>query len=109
MMDGSNLTDKKGVLLNIFITNFLLYIKMSENTDLTDNQKTRDVMLNKGKDYYKNNKDRLRDQARDKYSNLFKEEKNKKREYRKNRYRNMSEENKQRLKEKLSRDKKVLI
>ena len=56
-------------------------------------------MLNKAKDYFKNNRERLRRQARDKYRNLSKEEKNKKREYGKNRYRNMSEEKKQRLKE----------
>ena len=56
-------------------------------------------MLNKAKDYYKNNIERLREQARGKYRNLSKEEKNKKSEYEKNRYRNMSAENKQRLKE----------
>ena len=49
-------------------------------------------MLNKAKNYYKNNKDRLREQARDKYRYLSEEEKNKKREYGKNRYCNMSEE-----------------
>ena len=37
---------------------------MSENTDLTCYKKTRDVMLSKAKDYYKNNKDRLREKAR---------------------------------------------
>ena len=35
-------------------------------------------MLNKAKDYYKNNKERLREQARYKYRNLSEEEKNKK-------------------------------
>ena len=30
---------------------------MSENTDLSYYQKKRDVVLNKAKDYYKNNKD----------------------------------------------------
>ena len=35
------------------------------------------MALSKGKDYYKNNRDRLREQARDKYRNLSKEEKNK--------------------------------
>ena len=54
---------------------------MSENTHLTHSQKIRDVILNKAKDYYKNNKERLREQARDKYRNLSEEEKNKKREY----------------------------
>ena len=40
---------------------------MSENTDLTYYQRNLDVMLNKAKDYYKNNKERLKGQARDKY------------------------------------------
>ena len=56
------------------------------------------VILNKAKDYYKNNKKRLKEQARDKYRSLSEEEKNKKREYGKNRYHNMSEEKKQKLK-----------
>ena len=59
----------------------------------------KNVILNRAKDYYKNDKERLREQARDKYRNLSEEEKNKKREYRKNRYRNMSEEKKKKLKE----------
>ena len=54
------------------------------------------MILNRAKDYYKNNKERLREQARDKYRNLSEEEKNKKREYEKNRYRIMSGEKKQR-------------
>ena len=61
--------------------------------------KNRDVILNRAKEYYQNDTERLRKQARDKYRNLSEEEKNKKREYGKNRYRNMSEEKKQRLKE----------
>ena len=56
----------------------MLYIKTSENTDLTCYQKTRDVILNRAKDCYKNNKERLREQARDKYRNLSEEEKKKK-------------------------------
>ena len=70
------------------------------------------MILNRAKDYYENDKDRLRKQARDKYGNLSEEEKNKKKEYGKNRYCNMSEENKKRLKEyqkKLSQGKKVSI
>ena len=39
------------------------------------------MILNRAKDYYKNNKERLRVQARDKYRNLHEEEKNKKTEY----------------------------
>ena len=72
---------------------------MSENTNLTYHQRNRDVILNRSKDYYGNDKERLRTQARDKYRNLSEEEKNKKREYSKNRYRNMSEEKKEKLKE----------
>ena len=72
---------------------------MSESADLTYYQRNRDVILNRAKKYYENDKQRLREQTRDKYRNLSEEEKNKKREYGKNRYRNMSEEKKQRLKE----------
>ena len=77
----------------------LLYIRMSEIIDLTYYQKNRKVILNKAKDFYKNNQERLKEPARDKYGGLFEEEKNKRREYEKNRYHNMSEEKKQRLKE----------
>ena len=52
-------------------------------------------MLNRAKEYYKNDKERLREQAWDKYRNLSEEEKIIKREYEKNRYYNMSEEKKQ--------------
>ena len=71
---------------------------MSEHTDLTYYQKIRDVILNRAKDYYKSNDERLRVQARDKYRNLSKKKKIKK-EYGRNRYRDMSGEKKQRLKE----------
>ena len=57
------------------------------------------MILNRGKDYYENDKERLREQWRDKYSNLSEEEKNKKREYGKNRYPTTSEEKNPRLKE----------
>ena len=57
----------------MFIKNFLLYIKMVEITNLTYYW---DVILNRAKDYYENNKERLRLQARDKYRNLSEEEKN---------------------------------
>ena len=51
--------------------------------------KERYATLNRAKDYYKNDKERLRDNARDKYRNLFEEEKNVKREYGRNRYHNV--------------------
>ena len=60
---------------------FLLYIKMNKNINLTYYQKNLDVILNRAKDCYENDKERLREQARDKYRNLSEEEKNKKREY----------------------------
>ena len=69
-----------------------------ENTSLTYYQKNPDVILNKAKNYYENDKERLREQARDKYKNLSEEERIKKREYGKNRYHNLSEEKKIRLK-----------
>ena len=54
---------------------------MSESACLACYQKNRDVILNRAKDYYENDKERLREQARDKYRNLSEEEKNKKGEY----------------------------
>ena len=42
-------------------------------------QRNREVMLNRAKDYYKNDKERLRKQTRNKYRNLSEEDKNKKR------------------------------
>ena len=53
-----------------------------EYTNLTYYQRNRDVILNRSKDYYENNKERLRVQARDKYRNLS------------DKYRNLSEEDK---------------
>ena len=44
------------------------------------------MILNRAKNYYENDKERLREQTRDKNRNLSEEEKNKKREYGKNRY-----------------------
>ena len=61
-------------------------------------QRNRELMLNRAKDYYENDKERLR-QARNKNRNLSEEYKEKKREYGKNRYRNMSAQKKQKLKE----------
>ena len=49
-------------------------------------KKNRYAILNRSKDYYKNDKKRLREQARDKYGNLSEEQKNKKREYGRKRY-----------------------
>ena len=51
---------------------------MSESASLTYYQKNQDVILNRAKDYYEDDKERLREQARDKYRNLSGEEKNKK-------------------------------
>ena len=64
-------------------------------SEMTHYQRSKDVILNRAKDYCENDKDRLRKQARDKYRNLSEEDKSKKREYRRNKYHNMSEEKKQ--------------
>ena len=57
-----------------------------------------EVILNRAKGNYRNNRDELKVKARDKYREISEEEKNKKREYGRNRYNNMSEDDKQRLK-----------
>ena len=77
IMSDSNLVDK------------MINIKMSEcnSVDLIYYQRNRNVILNRVKDYYENDKERLRQQARDKYRNLSEEGKNIKKEYGKKRYR----------------------
>ena len=54
------------LIKGVFYKFFLLYIKMSESADLTYYQRNRDVILNRAKDYYENDKERLGEQARDK-------------------------------------------
>ena len=49
------------------------------STDLTYYQNNRDVILNRAKGYYENDKERLKEQARDNQRKLSQEEKNKKR------------------------------
>ena len=88
---------------------FLSCIKMSEIADLTYYQRNKDVILNKAKDFYKNNKERLREQARHGYRNVSEDEKNKKREYGEIIYRSISEEKKQRQKKKICKTKKFSI
>ena len=48
---------------------------MDQLSETTYYQRNRDVILNRAKDYYKNDKERLRDNARDKNRSLFEEEK----------------------------------
>ena len=86
------------LIKEVYYKIFLLYIKMSESTDLTYYKKNRHIIRNRAKDYQENDKERLREQARGKYRNLSEEEKNKKREYGKKIYSNMPEKKKQKLK-----------
>ena len=44
-------------------------------------ERNTEIVLNRAKDYYENNKERLREEERKKYRNVSKEDKNKKREY----------------------------
>ena len=57
------------------------------------------MVLNRAKDYYENNKDRLREQAKKNIGTYLKKIRIKKENMEKNRYRNMSEKKKQKLKE----------
>ena len=89
IMNNSNLNKKVD-----YYRFFLLYIKMSATTYCQ-----RYAMLNRARDYYKNDKERLRERAKTKYGELPQEEKNMTREYGRNIFHNMSEEKKQKLKE----------
>ena len=80
-------------------------------SNLTYYKKTKELILNRAKDYYENNTERLRDQAKHKYRNWCEENKKKKREYGKNRYRNVwrKERKTKRMSKKLSRGQNVSI
>ena len=58
--------------------------------DLTYYQRNRNVILNRAKDYFEDDKKRSREQAKINMGNVSEDGKNKKREYGKNRYHNMS-------------------
>ena len=50
-------------------------------SNTTYNQRNKDVIIKRAKDYYENNKERLRELAINKYRKLSEEDKNNKREY----------------------------
>ena len=79
---------------------------MCENNDLIYYQRSRDLIINKAKDFYRNNKERLRDQARHKYRNLFEEEK---KEENVEEYVGRKEKKTERISKKLLQGKKVSI
>ena len=56
--------------------------------------KETDVILNRAKDYYKNNKELLRERAKNKYRELPENEKDVKRQYQRHIYHNMTVEKK---------------
>ena len=62
-------------------------------------QRNRKIILNRAKEYYKNNKEKLVGKARKNYRELSDEEKNITGEYGRNRYQNMCKQNKENLKE----------
>ena len=77
IMNNSNLVNKKGALY------FFYFIKNQSEcnciecnpVELTYYQRNRNGILNRAKDYYENDKERLRRQARDECRNLSEEEK----------------------------------
>ena len=69
---------------------------MSETTYY---QRSRDIMLNRAKDYYENNKELLPEQEKNKCRSLSEDEKDIKKQYQKARYHNMSDDEKQELKD----------
>ena len=81
IMNNSNLNDKSGSLQI-----FLLYIKMGETTYC---QRNSEILLNRAKKYYENNKEVLAKKLENKYRELSNEKKNIKREYGRNRYKNV--------------------
>ena len=62
-------------------------------------KKNKETILNRAKEFYENNKEKLRKKTRNKYKELSKEEKDIKREYGRNRYHSTSKEKNKMLKE----------
>ena len=75
--------------------NFFFVIYKKWVTRLIIKKTNKDVILNRTKNYYENDKKRLKEQARDNYRSLSEEDKNKKGEYERNRHHNIPEEKKQ--------------
>ena len=70
---------------------------MDESKNLLS--KNRDIILNRAKAYYENNKEILRERAKSRYRELSADEKDLKKQYQKDRYNNMTFEDKQKHKE----------
>ena len=68
-------------------------------SEITYYQRNRDIILNRAKEYNKNNKELLRERAKNKYRSLSEDEKNIKKQCQKDRYHNMSDEERHRLKD----------
>ena len=67
---------------------------MNECIDLTYYRRNRDVILNRARGYYENDKERLRKKQEINIKTYLKKKKIKKREYSKTKYHNMPEEKK---------------
>ena len=68
---------KKVFYIYIYIFFFSLYKKWIAQLII----KQTEIILNRARDYYENDKERLRERARNKYRNSSEEDKNKKGEY----------------------------
>ena len=71
------------VCIKFFDFFFVIY-KWVQILDKPISKKNRNIILDKAKEDYENNKNRLSKQARDRYNSLPEEKKDKKREYRRN-------------------------
>ena len=63
IMNNSNLNEKNRTII-IFFT---IYKKNESENKTTYYERSKDVILNRAKDYYENNKEKLRKRARKKY------------------------------------------
>ena len=68
-------------------------------SEITYYQRNRDIILNRAKEYCKNNKELLQERAKNKYRSLSEDEKDINKQYQQDRYHNMSDDVKQRLKD----------
>ena len=95
-MNNSNLNEKKGRVVIFFIMYKNEWMRFHWVQLHCENllSKNKDVILNRAKDYYENDKKKIKGQAKNKYRNLSEEDKNKKTEYGRNRCHNVTKEKK---------------
>ena len=84
----------------VCVYNFLLiYIMLEESQNIPQYVRYRDVALQRSKEYYQKNKEKINEYARNRYHNMTQEQKNKQVEYRKACFNRQTEEKQNKMRQ----------